>query len=76
MGWLFFFARLTFFGGGGFEARFGVSCIDVDIFDVFAACTPFAEFVIVVDADLRTADEGRDGGLSFFCCFGDSTPEK
>lgn len=24
-------------------------------------------FVIVVDADLRTADEGRDGGLSFFC---------
>lgn len=31
---------------------------------------------MVVDADLRTADEGRDGGLSFFCGLVDSLPVK
>lgn len=39
--------------------------------DVFVACDPF---VMVVDEDLRTADDGLDGGLSLFCGFGASLP--
>lgn len=76
----FFDVQLTFLGGAGFGARFGVSCIDWDIFeDVLDVCAdPFVvPFVIVVDADFRTADEGRDGGLSFFCGLaGVSLPRK
>lgn len=30
--------------------------------------------MIVVDDDFRTADEGRDGGRSFFCGFAGSLP--
>lgn len=41
------------------------------------ACDPFVvAFVIVVDDDLRTADDGRDGGLSFFCGLAVSLPMK
>lgn len=39
----------------------------MDIFDVLEVCDPFTIFAVVVDADRRTADEGLDGGLSFFC---------
>lgn len=52
----------------------GVSYIDCVIFD---AGDPFVvAFVMVVDADFRTADEGRDGGLSFLCGFAESLPER
>lgn len=48
------------------------SYIDCVIFD---AGDPFVvAFVMVVDADFRTADEGRDGGLSFLCGFAESLP--
>lgn len=60
----------TFLGGAGLALRFGVSCSDVDIFD--GAGDPFTTFVIVVDDDFRTADEGRDGGRSFFCILAES----
>lgn len=62
--------QLTFLGGAGLGARFGVSYIDCVIFDdeLDACADPFVvTFVIVVDTDLRTADDGRDGGRSFFC---------
>lgn len=42
--------------------------------DVFVACDPFAAFVMVVDEDRRTADDGLDGGLSLFCGFDTSLP--
>lgn len=65
----------TFFIGAGFGARFGVSIIDWVILDAFAACDPFAPFEIVVDEDFRTADDGLEGGLSFFCGFDISAPD-
>lgn len=66
----------TFLGGAGFALRFGVSCRDVDILDEAAACASFVTFAVVVDDDLRTADEGLDGGLSFFCGLGDSLSKR
>lgn len=48
--------------------RFGVSCVIGGFADVFVAVAgdePFTKFAEVVDDDLRIADCGRDGGLSF-----------
>lgn len=61
-------------GGAGFGARFGVSCMDCDILELIA-CDPFVAFEMFVDVDFRTADDGRDGGRSFFCGLADSAPE-
>lgn len=63
---------VTFFGGAGLTLRFGVSCSDVDIFNDVS----FVTFAFVVDDDRRTADDGLDGGLSFFCGLDDSLPRK
>lgn len=65
----------TFFGGADLAFRFGVSCNDIDILDEAAACASFVTFAIVVDDDFRTADDGLDGGLSFFCGLDDSLSE-
>lgn len=64
--------RRTLFGGMGLALRFGVSWSETDILDVLKACDPFATFAF--DEDLRTADEGLDGGLSLFCGFAGSLP--
>lgn len=66
--------RFTFFGGAGRALRFGVSCNDIDILDEAVAGDddPFSTLADVVDDDFRTADDGRDGGRSFFCGLADS----
>lgn len=57
--------RFTFLAGAGLTFRFGVSCIDVDILIEGVDCESFPTFT--VDVDFLTADDGLDGGLSFFC---------